>query len=68
MSQQQPLAIEDHAHNADQGTTTLEVNGMAVKLDALGPVLVNSDGVSWELDGLGRSGMVLVLYAEAPLR
>lgn len=55
MSQQQPLAIEGHAHNENQGTTTLEVNGMAVKLDALGPVLVNSDGVSWEPEREGGS-------------
>lgn len=46
--QQHPLAIEADAHNKDQHTTknVLEVNGEKVKLDALGPMIINSDGVS----------------------
>ncbi|RSH79284.1 uncharacterized protein EHS24_001324 [Apiotrichum porosum] len=74
MSQQQPLAIEDHAHNEDQGTTTLEVNGMAVKLDALGPVLVNSDGTlsrvaNWaDMNELERERTVRILVKRNKVR
>lgn len=41
-----PLAIQDTAANPDKATTTLEVDGQSVALDALGPMIINSDGVS----------------------
>jgi len=43
-----PLAIEDKPHNEmEPGVTTMNVDGIAVKLDALGPMIINTDGVSW---------------------
>lgn len=44
--QDQPLAITDKAENQGNGVTFLDVNGEPVKLDALGPMIINSDGVS----------------------
>lgn len=43
-----PLAIEDTAHNDDkEGVTSMDVgNGLVIKLDSLGPLVVNNDGVS----------------------
>jgi hypothetical protein len=44
-----PLAIEPTAHNQDSGedgVVTIDVDGTPVKLDKLGPMIINSDGVS----------------------
>jgi hypothetical protein len=42
-----PLTIQDKAFNEEEeGVTTLDVGGIAVKLDKLGPMLINNDGVS----------------------
>lgn len=43
-----PLAIENQAANPEKGTNVLDVDGQAVKLDQLGPMIVNADGVSTE--------------------
>ena len=40
-AQQPPLAIT----NAPESGQTLEVGGPSVRLDELGPIVVNSDGV-----------------------
>lgn len=46
MTSQPPLAIDQIAANKET-TKTLDVgNGETVTLDALGPIIVNSDGVS----------------------
>lgn len=45
-----PLAITDKEESGGAGVTFLDVNGEPVKLDALGPMIINSDGVgccSW---------------------
>lgn len=40
-----PLAIENTAANPDKDAQVMEVGGEAIKLDALGPLIVNADGV-----------------------
>lgn len=40
-----PLAIADTAANEGSGVSSLDVGGEPVKLDALGPMIINSDGV-----------------------
>jgi len=42
-SQQAPLAIEGPSANSDR-TTQITVGGEAVKLDAMGPMVINADG------------------------
>lgn len=44
-----PLPIQDRAHNEgeDDEITTIDVDGTPVKLDKLGPMIINSNGVSW---------------------
>lgn len=41
-----PLAIENTAANPDKDAQVMEVDGQAIKLDHLGPMIVASDGVS----------------------
>lgn len=42
-----PLAIESQSSNdGDGGVVTIDVDGTPVKLDKLGPMIINSDGVS----------------------
>eukprot|EP00049_Salpingoeca_infusionum_P010554 m.182669 g.182669 ORF g.182669 m.182669 type:complete len:90 (+) comp14673_c1_seq1:142-411(+) len=44
---EEPLALPDKAANPEKevgGTTTVEVDGEPVKMDALGPVVINTDG------------------------
>jgi len=42
-SQQAPLAIEGPSTDSDR-TTQITVDGEAVKLDAMGPMVINADG------------------------
>lgn len=44
--QKAPLAIENTAANPDKAANVLEVDGQAIKLDSMGPMIVNADGVS----------------------
>lgn len=41
-----PLAIENTAANPEKAASVLEVNGQAIKVDTMGPMIINSDGVS----------------------
>ncbi|EJT49283.1 hypothetical protein A1Q2_07654 [Trichosporon asahii var. asahii CBS 8904] len=46
--QKAPLAIENTAANPDKAANVLEVDGQAIKLDSMGPMIVNADGTGRE--------------------